>query len=311
MQKVCFGLFRGVSFVRNFPHRLFSSSVDYSNLSHVGVSFPSSSSSSNVQSGVAHVTLTPNSSGMQTMTDAFFRDMSSCFSLLSDDPSVRVVVLSSASPKLFSAGLDLFSAAPLLSSSSPTHHDSSKTIFSLVKLWQKAFTNIETCSKPVIVAIHGKCIGGGVDLITACDIRHATKDSSFSVKEVKLAITADLGTLQRLSKVTNSGFAREMAYTGEEFSSEKAIRNGLVSEVYETKEEMMEKVMRMAEGIAENSPKAVQATKKMIGYAEKHPNTEDALDYVALWNAAFLKSNDLEEAVNAFFEKRKPKFEDN
>jgi len=144
-------------------------------------------------------------------------------------------------------------------------------------------------------------------LITACDIRLCTKEAQFSIKETKIAIVADLGTLQRVSKVTSKGFAREIAFSGENFSAERALRFGFVNEVYETKEDLLKGARKLASDISANSPLVVQGTKFTLNYADEH-NTKDSLLQIALWNSAFLKSEDLTEAFVSFMEKKKPTF---
>lgn len=177
----------------------------------------------------------------------------------------------------------------------------------LLKRWQDAFTSLQKTTKPVIAAVHGKCIGGGLDLITAADIRFATKDASFILAETKLAIVADLGTLQRITRIIGRGHAREMAFTAAPVSADRAASMGLVNHVLEDKEKMLIAARKMASDIAELSPLTVQGTKKVLSYAEDHSEAE-ALDQVALWNTSFLRSDDLNEAVKAFIERRKPVF---
>lgn len=177
----------------------------------------------------------------------------------------------------------------------------------LLKKWQDSFTSLQKTSKPVIAAVHGKCIGGGLDLITAADIRLATKDASFVLAETKLAIVADLGTLQRLTRIVGRGHAREMAFTAAPVSAERAATMGLVNHVLEDKEKMLVAARKMANDIAELSPLTVQGTKKVLAYAEDHTEAE-SLDQVALWNTSFLRSDDLSEAVKSFIERRKPVF---
>ena len=153
----------------------------------------------------------------------------------------------------------------------------------------------------------GHCIGGGVDLTTACDIRLCTKDATFAIHETKIAIVADVGTLQRITGIVGKGMAREMAYTGKRLTADRALRCGFVNEVYEDKEQLLEGAREMAAEIAANSPLAVQGTKAVLQYSEEH-TTQEGLEYVAQWNTSFLQSEDLKEAINAFMEKRKPEF---
>lgn len=176
-----------------------------------------------------------------------------------------------------------------------------------LKKWQDSFTSLQKTPKPVICAIHGKCIGGGVDLITAADIRLASKDASFTIAETKLAIVADLGTLQRITRIVGRGHAREMAFTSAFVSAERAASIGLVNHVFDDKEKLLLGARKMADDIAQLSPLTVQGTKKMLAFSEDHTEAE-SLDHVALWNSSFLRSDDLTEAVKSFMERRKPVF---
>ncbi|KAM1171115.1 hypothetical protein FF1_021525 [Malus domestica] len=157
----------------------------------------------------------------------------------------------------------------------------------------------------MITSIHGACIGGGIDIVAACDIRYCSKDAFFSVKEVHLAITADLGTLQRLPGIV--GYAIELALTGRSFSGTEAKQLGLVSRVFDSKEELDNGVLLIAEGIGLKSPLAVTGTRAVL-QRSRELNVEQGLDYAATWNSAMLLSDDLTEAVTAFAQKRKPVF---
>jgi enoyl-CoA hydratase len=168
---------------------------------------------------------------------------------------------------------------------------------------------IERCRKPVVAAIHGVCLGGGIDVVTACDIRHCSADAVFSVKEIDVGMTADLGTLQRLPRLVGEGMARELAYTGRNFGGREARDIGLVSRCYDTPAELAAGVAELAATIAGKSPLAVRGCKEMITYARDHA-VADGLNYVATWNAAMLISADLGEALGAARERRRPEFRD-
>ncbi|KAJ9563949.1 hypothetical protein OSB04_009109 [Centaurea solstitialis] len=176
-----------------------------------------------------------------------------------------------------------------------------------IKLMQEAITAIEECRKPVIAAVHGACVGGGIDIITACDIRYCTEDAYFSVKEVDLAITADLGTLQRLPGIVGHGNAMELALTARTFSGSEAKAMGLVSRTFGSKADMDQGVRAIAEGIGAKSPLAVIGTKRVI-LTSRDMRLNEGLDYVATWNSAMLLSNDLREVASARTQKRKPSF---
>ena len=176
----------------------------------------------------------------------------------------------------------------------------------IVKL-QDAVSAIEQCRKPVIAAIKGACIGAGVDIITACDIRYAAKNATFSVKEVDLAIVADLGTLQRLPRLINPGTTRELAYTGRQFKAVEALAMGLISDSYESSDPLMTTVHQLAQAIADKSPLTIQGIKQTLNYSSEH-DIQAGLDYVAYKNAANLVSGDLEEAMAAYLQKRPAKY---
>jgi enoyl-CoA hydratase len=166
---------------------------------------------------------------------------------------------------------------------------------------------VADCPKPVIAAVHGACIGGGVDLITACDIRLASADAYFSVRETKIAIVADVGTLQRLPRLIGRGHVAELAFTGKDVAAGRAERIGLVNEVLPDAGAVQEAARAMAAEIAANSPLAVMGTKAVLAACADR-SVDEGLDYVAVWNAAFLASDDLTEAMGAFLEKRPPAF---
>jgi enoyl-CoA hydratase len=174
---------------------------------------------------------------------------------------------------------------------------------------QDTITSVERCRKPVIAAIHGACIGGGIDLITACDMRYCSAEARFSVKEIDVGMTADVGTLQRLPRLVGEGMARELAYTGRMFDAADAKDMGLVNRVFETPDALQAGVMEIANTIAAKSPLAIRGCKEMITYARDH-SVADSLNHVATWNAAMLMSRDLVEAGAAAREKRLPVFGD-
>ncbi len=172
---------------------------------------------------------------------------------------------------------------------------------------QSSVSAIARCRKPVIAAVHGYCIGGGVDVITACDVRVASRNARFSVREVRVAMVADLGTLQRLSRIVGEGHARELAMTGKDIDAERALRIGLVNELHETHEDAWNAARALAREIADNPPLVVQGVKQVMN--ERVASADEAgLRFVAAWNSAFLPSADLGEAIAAFAEKRKAQF---
>ncbi len=174
---------------------------------------------------------------------------------------------------------------------------------------QDTLTSLERCRKPVLAAIHGGCIGGGIDLITCADIRYCSADASFTIKEIDIGMTADVGTLQRLPRLVGEGITRELAYTGRTFDAAEARSIGLVNRVFDSREALVAGVREIAATIAAKSPLSIRGTKEMITYAREH-SVADGLNYIATWNAAMLMSKDLTEAMTANLAKRTPTFKD-
>jgi enoyl-CoA hydratase len=223
---------------------------------------------------------------------------------LGSDPDTRVVIIAGKG-RAFTAGIDLQALAMVgggLEGNSEV--DKRRALYRLIRTLQHTMTSIADCPKPVIAAVHGPCIGAGVDLITACDIRLAAPDAIFSVRETKLGMVADVGTMQRLPKVLAPGFVAELAFTGKDITAERAKGIGLVNDLHE---DVHLAAQRLAEEISANSPLAVQGAKAVLKAGENR-SIDEALDYVALWNAAFLQSNDLQEAMLAHLENRAPDF---
>ncbi len=236
-----------------------------------------------------------------TMTLAFFKEIMSIFETLDADETVRVVLIK-AQGKSFTAGLDLMEAASFWQEpSARSRHALRATIMEL----QRSFTAIERCRKPVLCAIHSHCIGGGVDLAAACDIRAASKDAVFSIRETRMAMVADLGTLQRISSIIGHGWARYLALTGRDFDAALALKIGFVTEVYENSQALHQGMHGLAREIAALSPLAVQGVKETMNFSRDY-GVAAGLEYVAQKNAALLPSEDLMEAFKAFVEKRPP-----
>lgn len=238
---------------------------------------------------------------------AAWEEMQTIFEALDENDDARVIILKGEG-KHFCAGIDLdllmgIQAFQQISCEGKKREAIRKFIIKL----QNTITAIEKCRKPVMAAIHKGCIGGALDIVTACDMRYCTEDAYFTIKEIDLGFAADIGTLQRLPKIINPGIASELAYTGRNVDGKEAKNIGLVTRVYANQEEMMQEVMQIAKAIAAKSPLAVRSTKQMLLYSRDH-NVEEALDYMATWNSAVLLSNDLLEAFQATMEKRKPNF---
>jgi enoyl-CoA hydratase len=238
-----------------------------------------------------------------------WQDLRAALRWVDETADARVAVLSGRG-RSFTAGIDVALLAGLRQEiASDCEGRTRERLRRLILDLQDALTSIERCRKPVLAAIHGACIGAGVDLITCCDMRYASSDASFSIREIDVGMTADVGTLQRLPKIVPQGIARELAYTGRKFDAAEARAIGLVDRVYESHEALRSGVGEIAAAIAAKSPLAIRGIKKMMLYARDH-SVADALDYVATWNAAMLLSKDLEEAIRAGAQKRTPRFMD-
>ncbi|MFS7938073.1 putative enoyl-CoA hydratase/isomerase, ClpP/crotonase-like domain superfamily [Helianthus anomalus] len=238
----------------------------------------------------------------------FFTEFPNAISSLDQNPNVAVILLS-ATGNHFCSGIDLTSLSSLTADvqSSSDRGRSGEKLLRQIKHMQDAITSIEKCRKPVIACVHGACIGGGVDIVTACDVRYCTEDAFFSVKEVDLAITADLGSLQRLPGIVGFGNAMELALTARRFSGLEAKELGLVSKVFGCREEMEKGVRVIAEEIAAKSPLAVIGTKRVM-LKSRDLTLDQGLDHVATWNSATLLSSDLEAVMKAKLRKTKPSF---
>jgi enoyl-CoA hydratase len=260
----------------------------------------------NLENQVAYIEINrPDKANAMNRT--FWQEIKQAFEYVDATAKARVAVLSGAG-KHFSAGIDL----SLLASLIPEETCSGRrreTLRRLILELQSAFNGIEKCRKPVLAAIQGGCIGAGVDMIAACDMRYCSAEAYFQIKEVDLGITADVGTLQRLPHLIADGLVRELAYTGRRVDAEEAQRIGLVNRVFADRDTLLEGVTGLAEQIASKSPLAIRGIKEMVLYARDH-SVADSLNYVATWNAAMLISKDSEEIHKAGMEKRKPRFED-
>lgn len=243
------------------------------------------------------------------MNEAMWQELRMAFRWVDATPAVRVAILSGAG-RSFCAGIDLAmlgGVAAVVAASDPAR--SREALRRLILDLQDCLSSIERCRKPVLAAIHGACIGGAVDLVSCCDMRYAASGAQFSVREIDVGMTADVGTLQRLPRLVPDGIARELAFTGRNVEADEAQRIGLVNQVFDTPEALAEGVRQLAQGIAAKSPLAIRGTKEMLNYGRDH-SVADGLNYVATWNAAMLISADLDESIAAMREKRLPKFAD-
>ena len=256
-----------------------------------------------IDAGIGHLTLN-RPAKLNAMNPPMWDDLPRAMTALGEDDAVRVVVISGAGTS-FTVGIDLVEFAPLLVGDHSSVAARRQTYASIARL-QRTFTAIAECPKPVVAAVHGYCLGAGVDLITACDIRLAAADAVFSVRETQIGMVADVGTLQRLPHIVGAGAVADLVFTGRDVDADEAKDMGLVSRVFADADELRRGTHEIAAQIAANSPLAVQGSKAVLKAGR--PSVDSALDYVALWNAAFLHSNDFHEGVTAFTEKRKPDF---
>lgn len=239
------------------------------------------------------------------------------FAHLSTSPSTRAIILSGAGPKAFTTGLDVQEASQnsaLSPNQSDPALDGARTATKLrrhIDVFQACITSIERCEKPIVAAIHGWCLGLGIDIAVCCDVRICARDTRFSVKEVDIGLAADIGTLSRLPKVVRSGsWVKDVCLSARQFGAEEAEKVGFVSWVGRSgggKDEVVGEALRWAEGVAGKSPVAVQGTKEILNWSWNR-GVEDGLRYTSVWNSAMLQSGDTREAMMAGIQKKKPRF---
>ena len=262
---------------------------------------------SNPKNGIVQVMLNRPKKA-NAMNKQFWTEIKHCFTSLSTNGDCRVILLKSApESKVFSAGLDLNDGLPI---SSPSR-DSARIAFEyhkIIKDLQESFNAIEQCPQPVIACVNGGCIGAGVDMICACDIRLCTDRAWFSIKEVDIGLAADVGTLQRMPGIIgNDSILRELVYTGRRFTAKEALNIGFVSRICKTQEELNNCAIDLAKSIATKSPVAVAGSKHNLIYSRDH-SVADSLNHIAIWNGSMLQTKDLEECMRASFMKELPTF---
>ncbi len=244
---------------------------------------------------------------INSMNTDFWDELPAIIDALDREAVARVIILTSKG-KHFTAGMDL----EVLSNMGGNPDDEPARRAEQTRRWilslQETFTQLEAARMPIIAAIQGACIGGGVDMVCATDMRFCTANAYFNIKETELGITADVGTLQRIQHVMPSGLARELAYSSRNLGAEEALACGFVNKVYETQEEMLDAVRALATDIARHSPMAVHGTKKMLNFSRDH-SVQDSLNHMATWQSGMLQVPDVQEAMQAGAEKRTPKFE--
>jgi enoyl-CoA hydratase len=243
------------------------------------------------------------------MSATMWQEIRKAFDWVDTTPEARVAVLQGEG-KLFCAGIDL---QMMMGINADVRNDcdgrTREAMRRVILDMQDTLTSLERCRKPVLAAIHNGCIGGGIDLVTCADMRYCSADAYFTIKEIDIGMTADVGTLQRLPKLVGDGITRELAYTGRKCLADEAQQIGLVNRVFESREALYAGVQEIAATIAAKSPLSIRGTKEMINYARDH-SVADSLNYIATWNAAMLMSNDLTEAMTANMTKRAPVFKD-
>ena len=260
---------------------------------------------------IAHISMSRGDK-FNTMTKAFWSELPELVDKISDEAEARVIVLS-AQGKHFCAGMDL---ANFQDNGEILGTDAKKVSqgrrgeaqFRLTRELQYTISCLEKARIPVIAAIQGACIGGAVDMVTACDIRYATKDAFFCIQEINIGMAADVGTLQRLPYLIPEGIVRELAYTGRKFSADEALRYGLINAVLDTHEAVIDHALDIAREIADKAPLAVTGAKEILNYNRDH-SVEESLNYTALWNSAMNFSDDMMEAFKSKVEKKDPEFQ--
>jgi len=261
-----------------------------------------------IADNIAHIVMS-RPEKRNAMIAEFWSELPNIIRDIDDNSKARVIVISSTGP-VFSAGIDL----SMFANDVAGPKDKNDPLFGAsfyenVKRLQDSFTALEECRIPVLAAIQGGCYGGGVDLITACDMRYGTEDSFITIYEIIVGMTADVGTFPRILNHLPEGVVRELAYTGRKMHAEEARAQGLFNAVYKDHAEMMETVMETAKQIAKNPPLAVYGCKRAITYGRDH-STKDALDNIAIWNMSMLIPTEMMEAMQAKGQKRDGNYAD-
>lgn len=259
-----------------------------------------------INGAVAQVSLN-RPSKLNAMNSAMFREIGEAFRALDEQPGVRAIIFA-ANGKHFTAGLDLKESPDMFNLGDGDPARAREKLRRHILTLQDSFSAIEACRAPVIAAIHGLCLGGGIDLISACDMRIASTDAKFAIQEVNVAIVADLGTLQRMPYLLPGGILKELALTGRYMSAEEAHKYGFMNAVEADREATLKAAEAMATEIASKSPLAVSGTKAILNHARDH-TIVDSLDYVATWNSGQLIGEDVMKAGTAILKRQTAEFD--
>lgn len=261
-----------------------------------------------VQAGVGHLVLN-RPAALNTMSPAFWRELETMLgSLHRNSAGVRALVISSTG-KHFSAGMALETFGSGGVALDDTTAAGRANIVDELLDMQQVFNQLEALRLPVICAIHGGCIGGALDMAAACDIRYCTADAFFCIQEINIGMVSDLGSLQRLPKLMSHSLLRELAYTGRRLPAAKALASGLVSEVFDTQEQMLEAALACAAEIAAKPPVAIAGSKRALNYARDH-SVRDSLEQMALLQAGFWQTDNLKLAIGARKGEAPPAFDE-
>ena len=264
-----------------------------------------------IENHIAHICLN-RPEKRNSMIPEFWDQLPEVIADIDDNARARVIVISSTGP-VFTAGMDLAAFAPRHSADKDEARRNSirhgAAFYDSARKTQASFNALEACRLPILAAIQGGCVGGGVDMVTACDMRYATADAFFTIFETNIGMTADVGTFPRLVQQMPEGLVRELAYTGRRMHADEAKSVGLVNQVFADQAAMLDGVMAIAAEIAEKAPLAVYGCKRMINYSKDH-STADTLDYIAIWNASMMQGQEMQEAMQSRVEKRPGDFVD-
>ena len=260
---------------------------------------------------VAHIKLN-RPEKRNAMNWDFWRDLPRIVGDIDTHARARCIVLSSTGP-VFSAGLDLSLFGQDVFASSKTAKMNEKELqtpqnfMSFLSFLQDSISSLQKARIPVICAIQGGCIGGGVDLICSADIRLATNDAFFSIRETKIGMVADVGTFPRIVKLLPEGIVKELAFTGRNFSAQEAKEYGFVNKLYESHDSLIEGALEIANEIASNSPAAVYGCKRVIDFSRDH-TIDEGLEWINMWNASMLSQSELMEGFQSYKSKKEGKF---